>query len=121
MLWVYLETITAVFCYRLPRVKSALPSVQGGFQTTIHCFAGKPELNYDAAKGPVRAPWIAWGPYLWADGMKASKSGLSYAREDYRADDGTHPAESGRMKVAVRLLEFLKADATSRGWFAGKG
>jgi hypothetical protein len=25
---------------------------------------GKPELNYDPAKGAVRAPWIAWGPDL---------------------------------------------------------
>src|SRR5262245_45417432 len=27
---------------------------------------GDPDLNYDPAKGPVVAPWLAWGPYLWA-------------------------------------------------------
>jgi hypothetical protein len=80
-------------------------------------LAGKPELNYDAAKGPVRAPWIEWGPYLWADGVKASKSGLSYVREDYTEQDGTHPTMSGRMKVAKLLMQFMKTDATSRGWF----
>jgi hypothetical protein len=80
-------------------------------------LAGKPELNYDPAKGSVRAPWIEWGPYVWADGVKASKSGLSYVREDYTEQDGTHPTMSGRMKVATRLMTFLKTDATSRGWF----
>jgi hypothetical protein len=83
-------------------------------------LAGKPELNYDAAKGPVRAPWVAWGPYVWADGVKPSKSGLSYARADYTDQDGTHPTTSGRMKVATRLMEFLKTDTTSKTWFAAE-
>lgn len=80
-------------------------------------IAGKPELNYDPAKGAVRAPWVEWGPYLWADGVKPNKLGLSYVREDYSDADGTHPAPSGRMKVANRLLEFFKSDPTSRAWF----
>jgi len=83
-------------------------------------LAGKPELNYDPAKGPVRAPWVEWGPYLWADGVKPSKSGLSYVREDYTEADGTHPTPSGRMKVAKLLMEFMKTDATARGWFLAK-
>lgn len=81
-------------------------------------LAGKPELNFDAAKGPVRAPWIAWGPYLWADGVKANRDGLSYAREDY-GDDGTHPSRTGQMKVGQKLLEFLKTDPVSVPWFVG--
>jgi hypothetical protein len=84
-------------------------------------ISGKPELNFDPAKGPLRAPWIAWGPYLWADGIKANKDGLSYSREDYVDADGTHPSPSGRMKVAVRLLEFLKTDPTSARWFTAGG
>jgi hypothetical protein len=78
-------------------------------------IAGKPELNYDPARGAVRAPWCEWGPYLWADGTKANKDGLSYVRADY-AEDGTHPSPPGRQKVAVRLLEFLKTDPTAKGW-----
>jgi len=81
---------------------------------------GKPEMNYAAARGPVKAPWVEWGPYLWADGVKPSKSGLSYSREDYTEQDGTHPTASGQAKVAARLLEFMKTDATSKGWFLGK-
>jgi hypothetical protein len=80
-------------------------------------IAGKPELNYDATKGPVRAPWCAWGPYLWADGMKANKDGLSYLRSDYTEQDGTHPSPTGRQKVAERLLHFLKADPAAQPWF----
>ncbi len=78
---------------------------------------GKPELNYDPAKGPVRASWMAWGPYLWADGLKGRKDGMvTWKREDV-GPDGTHPSLTGREKVAWLLMEFLKHDPTSRGWF----
>lgn len=83
-------------------------------------IAGKPELNYDGAKGPVRAPWCAWGPYLWADGMKANKDGLSYLRSDYTEQDGTHPSPPGRQKVAERLLRFLKTDPAAKPWFTAQ-
>ncbi|MCX7016878.1 MAG: MBL fold metallo-hydrolase [Candidatus Sumerlaeota bacterium] len=83
-------------------------------------IAGKPELNYDPAKGPVRAPWIAWGPYLWADGLKGRLDGLVWTREDL-SPDGTHPSLLGREKVAKLLMEFLKRDPTARPWFVGRG
>ncbi|MCX7017034.1 MAG: hypothetical protein NTW86_31485 [Candidatus Sumerlaeota bacterium] len=79
-------------------------------------IAGKPELNYDLAKGEVKSPWIAWGPYLWTDGTKGRKDGLIWVRDDVGAD-GTHPSESGRMKVAKLLLDFLKTDPTAKPWF----
>jgi len=28
-------------------------------------LSADPALNYDPQKGPVEAPWLAWGPYLW--------------------------------------------------------
>ncbi len=80
-------------------------------------IAGKPELNYDPAKGAVQSPWIAWGPYLWADGLKGRKDGkVEWKREDL-GPDGTHPSMLGRVKVAHLLMDFLKSDPTSRGWF----
>jgi len=79
-------------------------------------IAGQPALNYDPAKGAIRCPWLAWGPYLWADGVKGRSDGLVYLREDL-GPDGTHPSMSGRAKVARQLLEFLKKDPTSRAWF----
>ena len=80
-------------------------------------IAGKPELNYDPAKGAVRAPWMEWGPYLWSDGLKGRKDGAVVWTRDDLGPDGTHPSMSGREKVAHLLMHFLKNDATSRGWF----
>jgi hypothetical protein len=78
---------------------------------------GNPELNYDPGKGRVRAPWLAWGPYLWADGTKGRRQDrLVWLREDLVAD-GTHPSPSGRQKVGELLLHFLKTDPTARSWF----
>ena len=81
-------------------------------------MAGKPELNYDAAKGAVRSPWVAWGPYLWTDGMKGRKTdGMTWLKDDVVESDRTHPSDSGRAKVAKMLLDFLETDATAKVWF----
>jgi hypothetical protein len=81
---------------------------------------GKPELNYDAARGPVKAPLVLWGPYIWADGETPRQTdGLSYKREDFSDRDGTHPSASGREKVAQALLKFFQTDPTARPWFIG--
>jgi lysophospholipase L1-like esterase len=82
--------------------------------------SGKPELNYDAAKGQVRAAWLGWGPYLWADGRKGRKDGRVWLPEDL-GPDGTHPSMQGREKVAKLLLDFFKEDATSKTWFVSRG
>ncbi len=80
-------------------------------------IAGKPELNYDAARGEVKTPLVLWGPYLWADGKTARKAdGFTYEPEDL-GPDGTHPSNSGREKVATLLLKFLKTEATAKPWF----
>jgi hypothetical protein len=85
-------------------------------------IAGKPELNYDPARGPVKSPVLLWGPYLWADGETPRKAdGLAYKREDLSDKDGTHPSESGRSKVADLLLKFFENDATATPWFKGGG
>jgi len=78
---------------------------------------GKPELNYDPQKGQVKSPLLLWGPYLWGDGVKPRKSdGLVWKREDL-AGDGTHPSDSGRIKVAEMLLRFFKTDTNAKSWF----
>ena len=78
---------------------------------------GNADLNFQAARGPVKAPALIWGPYLWADGMTKRKDGLFYVREDFVDADHTHPSETGRKKVADRLLAFLKTDPASKPWF----
>ena len=73
-------------------------------------IAGKPDA--------VKSPWLAWGPYLWTDGMKGRKSdGVTWLKDDVVDRDRTHPSDAGREKVAQMLLTFLKTDPTARIWF----
>jgi hypothetical protein len=82
-------------------------------------IAGAPALNHDPLHGPVMAPWLAWGPYLWADGLVPRVAdGLTWECADFAASDGTHPAASGRTKVARMLLDFFVSDPTTEPWFS---
>jgi hypothetical protein len=81
---------------------------------------GDPGLNYDPAKGPVQAPWLSWGPYLWANGTMKRADGLTYEEGDF-AGDGTHPSPAGQRKVAEQLLRFFTTDPTAKPWFVRAG
>jgi hypothetical protein len=73
------------------------------------------DLNYDTV-----APWIGWGPYLWADSTNARADGLTWVREDF-AGDGTHPAQPGVRKVGAMLLEFFRTSSFAKCWFVTGG
>jgi len=73
-------------------------------------------LSFDPAEGPVDAPWVAWGPYMWADGLQPRSDGLTWACTDF-AKDGTHPSDDGEKKVAGLLMDFFSTDSTTRPWF----
>lgn len=64
------------------------------------------------------APWLAWGPYLWADGVNARADGLIWEPADYLGDY-THPGPPGRQKVARLLLDFFQDNDHTRAWFVG--
>jgi hypothetical protein len=81
---------------------------------------GDASLNYDSAKGAVKAPWLSWGPYLWANGSTKRADGFTWEEGDATANDGTHESASGQEKVGKLLLEFFKNDATTRPWFVGR-
>ncbi len=73
----------------------------------------------DAESGDLSrgaAPWVAWGPYLWAPGDEPRSDGLQWRRE-YLQSDGVHPAREGEEIVAEHLLTFFKTSPFTRGWF----
>ncbi len=132
-----LETIVRVLPERFPNVKLVYLSSRtfGGYATTPlnpepyayesgfsvkwlieKQLKGDATLNYDAAKGPAKAPWLSWGPYLWAGGATKNAGGLTYEKGDF-GDDGTHPSQSGVKKVADEMLKFFSTDATTKPWF----
>jgi len=74
------------------------------------------DLNYNSATA-----WLAWGPYLWADGMMPRQSdGLIWQASDF-VQDGTHPSQSGQQKVGTILLAFFKISPFSKCWFLNSG
>lgn len=133
-----LRRIVQIVHERFPNVKLAYLSSRtyGGYATTSlnpepYAFesgfsvkwliekqlAGEPELNYDPKKGPVKAPWLSWGPYLWANGAtKRAADGFTVEPADFIAD-GTHHSPQGMTKHGALLLQFFQADTTSRDWF----
>lgn len=81
---------------------------------------GEPDLNFDPEAGPVVAPYLSWGPYLWIDGENERSDGRVWLASDL-IQDCTHPSESGVDKVADQLLDYFKTDTTTVPWFLEDG
>ena len=138
---VHLARIVAILKSKCPNVKLAYftSRIYAGYATTTlnpepyayesgfavrrvieRQLAGDPALNHDPGAGPVTAPWLAWGPYLWADGLTARSDGLTWDCSEF-ATDGTHPATAAQLKVADGLLAFFRWDATTAPWYRVPG
>ncbi len=81
--------------------------------TVVDARAG--DLNYNSG-----APWLAWGPYLWADGATPRSDGLVWQSGDLEGD-GTHPSQSGEQKVGAMLLNFFTSSPYTTSWFCAQG
>jgi hypothetical protein len=78
---------------------------------------GDAALNYDPTRGPVKAPWLSWGPYLWANGEVPRKDGYRFQPSDFSQNDRMHHSPQGQEKAGRQLLQFFKTDSTTRTWF----
>jgi hypothetical protein len=87
-------------------------------------FLVENQIEGDSAllfSGPDRkSPWLAWGPHLWADGMRANAvDGLRWNCEvDYKPDGGGyHMSNEGKDKQGKILLDFFKNSLIAADWF----
>lgn len=83
---------------------------------------GVPDLNYDPARGAVKAPWLCWGPYFWSypDGTPRRYDKLVWTAADV-GPDRLHPSLSGLTKYANLLLKQMTSDPTATPWFLKPG
>ncbi len=91
-------------------IEAQINQVNGG---GVDPLAG--DLDYSSGV----APWIAWGPYLWADGLNPRSDGLIWEQTDF-SNDGTHPSVSGREKVGTMLMDFMLNSAFTQPWFLSR-
>ncbi|MGW1777444.1 hypothetical protein [Streptomyces sp. NPDC002104] len=70
------------------------------------------------------APWLSWGPYMWADGLGSDgvaggipgrSDGLEWACSDLESDR-VHPGPTGEQKVADLILNQFSTDSTTTPW-----
>jgi len=88
--------------------------------TTVDSVAG--DLDYNSGT----APWVTWGPYLWANGPVPRSDGLAWCNGQTTApckgemdfqSDGTHPNDDGAGKVSNLLMNFFLRSAFASKWF----
>lgn len=128
----HLKSIVLIISERYPNVKTIYftSRIYGGYATTN--TSGEPWayeggfavkwliedqiLQRDPALAYNHVPWLAWGPYLWADGRNPRADGLNWQCSNFK-NDGVHPAASGATKVANKLLDFFLTHPTTL-WFS---
>jgi len=84
-------------------------------QVILDQINGDEDLAF--AGSEADSPWMAWGAYLWADGTSPRSDGLTWDCPDDFANDGVHPSNTGREKVAGLLFDFFSNEPTACPWF----
>jgi hypothetical protein len=68
----------------------------------------------------AQAPWIAWGPNFWADGLNPREYDSLYwvCETDFSEDgNGYHLTIEGRQKEADMLIDFFQSKSYTTPWF----
>lgn len=115
----YFSSRTRSYVVNSPGLSPDPEAYEGGFAVkwmVAKQIAGDATLNFDPAHGEVVAPYLAWGPYLWADGLNARSDGFVWRAEDLFGDC-THPSDTGKEKVAGLMYDFFTTDTTAAPWF----
>ena len=77
-----------------------------------------PGLDY---KAPDRvAPWLGWGPHIWADGLRANTTDhLRWVCEvDYKPDGGGyHMSNTGKDKMGKLIYDYFINSPIAADWF----
>ncbi|MCA9385316.1 hypothetical protein KC717_01570 [Candidatus Dojkabacteria bacterium] len=82
-------------------------------QLILQQIEGQTDVSYDDV------PVLAWGPYLWADGTFGREyDDLVWELQDFSGTDGTHPSNSGRLKVSKFLSDFFLESPYAKVWFS---
>lgn len=71
--------------------------------------------------GTESRPWLAWGPYLWADGLSPRSDGLFWDPALHLEADLTHPSAGGEQQVADRLDAYLATQYAFARWLFPAG
>ena len=104
-----------------PTAESPEPfAYESGFSvqwTIADQINGTGNLNFDPTKGPVVAPYLIWGPYLWTDGTTPRSDGFVWLCSDLQSDFIHPTADGGVPRVADQLLAFFKTDPIATPWF----
>lgn len=76
------------------------------------------QINGVSSMSYANAPWVAWGPYTWANGMIARNDGLVWTCQNFEAD-GTHTSQpgGGTERVANQMMNFFKTTDVTMPWF----
>lgn len=77
-----------------------------------------PNLSFKAAGGIPKAPWLAWAPYLWADGT--TMQGALWECDDF-VSDGIHLTPKGQDKLAPTLDSYFTTESTTIPWYLPSG
>jgi len=118
----YLSSRTRSYVVDEPALSPEPAAYESGFAVKwlIEKQINGADLNYNPANGPVVAPYLSWGPYLWIDGLNPRSDGRIWEAADM-VGDCTHPSDQGEAKVAAQLLHFFQQDTTTYPWFNASG